>query len=306
MPKGSPVRVAKGPPMPLDKPDAELDKVQFLCRNFYVRESDRQVTVKVGRLGQREGSASVHFETAAGTASNKFKSKEGVIEFAPGETQKEITIDLISDPCWHATEEFSINLSEPNGVELGRNLKTVRVKIIDDDVFPSNKYCKEIMRPAPEGVLPQNVGTGPGMASHWGVMVEYFKLNFRNPVTRKGSIKCLITDEIDNAIKIGRIILSLYLVDEILTKYQHEDVDENEYMVRLLVVALIGLVFTFIEHFMDFRRCFWKVAGSSFNTLQSNLLRRSLSYTPENRVLVPTSLLTQASRIVVEEVVVNG
>jgi len=292
-----------------------VDTVQFMVGTFYATETDGQANLPVVRLGKREGAASVHFKTEAGSAhpGEQYVGREGVLEFGPGEAEKEISIELLADDCWHATQEFSVELSEACGAMLSKHLKSVRVKILDVDVFPSSRYAKEIIGPGPQSnhELPQNFGTDPGQANHWLVMMEYFKFNFRNPVVRRGSIKCLIADQIKNAISIGEMLLGLYLVDEILVKYGNlvstsDDVDESEYVIPLLVVALISLGFTLICHSLDYRRCFWKVGGGSLKLLQSNLLRRSLAYNPGSRALVPTSLLTQTTRIAVHDLTFNG
>merc|ERR1712232_1195416 len=82
--------------------------------------------------------------------------------------------------------------------------------------------------------------------------------------------------------------------------------DLTEHSFRLLVVV-IGLTLPIVfKHYLDYRRCFWKVGGASRATMQANLLRRYLAYDKRSRELVPESLLVQTTHGNVKDVVSNG
>eukprot|EP00928_Gymnodinium_smaydae_P038076 TRINITY_DN26333_c0_g1_i1.p1 TRINITY_DN26333_c0_g1~~TRINITY_DN26333_c0_g1_i1.p1 ORF type:complete len:879 (-),score=105.36 TRINITY_DN26333_c0_g1_i1:227-2863(-) len=290
---------------------SELDKVQFSARIYYFEETEREAKLTVQRLGKRDSPGSVCVETAPGSAQpgHKYVHTTQKLDFAPGEDEKEVSIKLLGDDCWHATEEFSVRMLNPENVQMSPSLKQVRVKIIDKDTFPTARYADVLMQVGKPGELRINLGEDDGQVSHWKVMFEYFRMNFRNRVVRTGSLKCLLADQIKNCLFVAEVILNMILVDQVLGKYMDMNgVTSNRtaLLPELLAIAGALLSFTLLEHFLDYRRCFWKVGGTSRKFLQSNLLRRNLAYTPESRALVPTSALLQACTTASHEVVHKG
>ena len=59
-----------------------------------------------------------------------------VLTFAPGETEKTVTIEIVDDNQWEPDEEFFLKLSllpdEREGVQLGR-ISIMEITIINDD-----------------------------------------------------------------------------------------------------------------------------------------------------------------------------
>mmetsp|Transcript_78576 Transcript_78576/g.138495 ORF Transcript_78576/g.138495 Transcript_78576/m.138495 type:complete len:922 (-) Transcript_78576:20-2785(-) len=270
-----------------------VDKVQFLMSTYYVSEADGSVSLQVLRLGKRAELGRVRFHTEDGTArqGEKYEAKEGVLEFQPGEQQKDIVINLQQEDIWQATMEFTVLLSEPDGVELVANLQRVRVKIVDDDTFPCKKFEKEMSTRATHTDLPHHFGVAKDKAKHWPVMREYFKMNFRIPVVKRGSIKLLLRDFALNLLAIGQMLLQIQLVDEIL---DNTALSAEDSLLPLTLIAVAFLMQTGVEHYLEYQSKFWKVGGASRKFLMANVLRRWLAYNLEYRNLVPTSMLTQA------------
>eukprot|EP00931_Biecheleriopsis_adriatica_P079033 TRINITY_DN5244_c0_g1_i1.p1 TRINITY_DN5244_c0_g1~~TRINITY_DN5244_c0_g1_i1.p1 ORF type:complete len:907 (-),score=145.26 TRINITY_DN5244_c0_g1_i1:66-2786(-) len=312
------VKVAQ---LPLDALDC-LDLVQFLSPVYYFMESDRLAVVNVVRLGKRETPASIEYSTISGSAKSgeKYVATSGLLEFGPGEIEKDIHLLLLEDDCWQATQDFVVQLSNPQGMELSAGLAETTVKIIDDDVFPSNRFADALLRPGPPGQLPDNIGNAKGQAGQWRVMFAYFALNFRNKLVRRGSFKCFFADQLKNLFFVAEVFLQMFLVDEVIGKSECvEELDAANagarlcgedpdpiVVVQLLAIAGIRLLMTGVEHIMDYSRCYWRVGGTSRKFLQSNLLRRNLAYTAESRALVGTSMLTQAVTTATREVVHKG
>ena len=80
----------------------------------------------------------VDWATADGTgavAGSDYESGSATLEFAPGETDKAILIDVIGDLADEADETFTTTISSPQNANLGNATETVT--IVDNDPFPT-------------------------------------------------------------------------------------------------------------------------------------------------------------------------
>ena len=118
--------------------------LQLEATAFSVTERTPSVTLTVVRSGGTTQAASVNYATADGTAqaSHDYAAASGVLQFAPGETRKAVTIPIIDDAIVEGNETFTLGLSGAagSGVSLGSALSAV-VTIHSDDA------------PRPPGVL---------------------------------------------------------------------------------------------------------------------------------------------------------
>merc|ERR1719379_1260653 len=128
----------------------------------------------------------------------KFKHTSGIAVFGPDETMVTVPVTIINDEIYEPTE-FSMSLSAPEKCETGLYLHKCRVKIIEDDTFPSNKYKAEI-------------SSDPRSAPGLGLMLEYAKFNFNSNVVMKASMKVVLSDVVDNVFFIWSLFLGKYLV----------------------------------------------------------------------------------------------
>ncbi len=119
-----------------------LSTIAFSDPNYSIDEdssSDRAVTLT--RTGNTNLAASITLTLTQGTAStDDFDSTPIVVEFAPGETEKSISIPIVNDESVEsANETIQLSLSNPgNGVAIGSQ-GTAELTIVDDEpsVSPS-------------------------------------------------------------------------------------------------------------------------------------------------------------------------
>merc|ERR1719174_1202568 len=125
-----------------------LDIVQFSNMFFYVVEGSGKVALTAMRIGAMETLCSVEFETEdnSAKAGQKYKRTRGRIEFLPGEELKSIEIKILEDDSFDTNLDFQVNMADPIGCQLGSTMKSCRVVIIDDDVFPTNVYREVILK----------------------------------------------------------------------------------------------------------------------------------------------------------------
>ena len=108
--------------------------VHFDAASASVSEAAGSITVTVSRSGVTDGTASVQYATADGTAGPAdYGAVSGTLTFRPGEASKTIDIPIINDQSHEADETFTIALSNPG---LGTDTDapaTETVTILDDD-----------------------------------------------------------------------------------------------------------------------------------------------------------------------------
>ncbi|WP_414567542.1 PA14 domain-containing protein [Nostoc sp. CCY 9925] len=103
-----------------------------------VNESDGTVTVTVLRSGNLSGTSSIKYATLAGTATvgndyaNGGEEIEGTLNFAPGESSKQIIIPIFDDALAESDENFSVAIDQPEGATLGTQ-RTLGITIKDND-----------------------------------------------------------------------------------------------------------------------------------------------------------------------------
>lgn len=280
--------------------------LQFSTSIYYAKEGDdNEMTIDVMRLGADQGYSKCHFATqdGDGKAGLRYQSTSGDVEFEPGETMKQITVPIIESRAWSSTLEFKVVLSEPEGCILGRYLYLCRVKVIDPDCFPTNKY-EELIRANEWDIIPM-----------WGLLVEYFKFNFySNPVVTRRSRHQVLCDQVSNMYFILRLYISKVLVDRVVGDgcepledrkkimfvfdcHQPGD-DKAEIMTPILVVLCCLMVVPFAAvHYADYKEVFFKIGGTSRKTVQGNLVRKFLNYDESARSqLGPSDLIMAITR----------
>jgi len=275
--------------------------IQFSTRMYYCTESDKSTSVDVVRLGDCTAACSISFKTVDGSArkGEKYLQTEGTLEFASGDDAKPINLKLLQNDNWDATLEFSVCLSDPTGgARIGKYLDNCTVKIIDDDAFPTNKYREELLGQRCEEI------------SHWQLMFQYIKMNYTDPAVRAGTRKLFIADAFHNIYFILMVFLSWYMVDQILSakaqENQHDLLFPDKPLTTLYVITAATIVPTFVTHFADYRRSFWKIGGASRKRLQANLLRKFLNYDAASRAKVKEAELIMAMTRDTADLVANG
>jgi hypothetical protein len=85
---------------------------------------------------------SVAFATVDGTATagSDYQAGGGTVAFAPGETTKTVTIDVLGDTAVEPDETFSVNLSSPVGAAVAR-AQGIGTILNDDSPAPPPARC---------------------------------------------------------------------------------------------------------------------------------------------------------------------
>ncbi len=105
-------------------------------------EAAGTVEVIVTRTGGREGTATVRYATAPGTATpgSDYTPVSGTLTFAPGETTHSFSIPLIDDAVGEPAETIQVTLSSITGNTSAGAAMTGTVTIIDNDLTPLESW----------------------------------------------------------------------------------------------------------------------------------------------------------------------
>eukprot|EP00930_Biecheleria_cincta_P082408 TRINITY_DN72142_c0_g1_i1.p1 TRINITY_DN72142_c0_g1~~TRINITY_DN72142_c0_g1_i1.p1 ORF type:complete len:990 (+),score=145.86 TRINITY_DN72142_c0_g1_i1:90-3059(+) len=276
------------------------DIIQFGSALYYCSESDGLVLIEVVRLGRDDNVCSCSYTTRdiSARAGEKFEQSEGRVIFSAGETRKTIEIRLIENSTFDATLEFAVDLIEPEGAELGRYLSTCSIIIADDDAFPSNKYA-DLLKVDRAHECPQFL-----------LMLEYFKSCLKDKQVFRCALRNMVTDQTRNLCVVWQVVLSKYVVDQILTDPPLPSVTdgfapsgrEGRMMLTVALSLLPHLVLLVINRMKVCRR----IQGMVINQLQGNLVRKFLHYDEQSHQQVSTADLVMAIARDVPELVENG
>lgn len=293
-----------------DVPESEQEPepeciLQFSTAVYYAKEGDdAEMSVDVMRLGNSDGECKCKFTTedGDGKAGQRYEAVSGELTFAPGEVIKQILIPIIDSRAWSAALEFKIVLSDVEGAILGRYLWLCRVKVIDPDCFPTNKY-EDFIRNNDWGGMPL-----------WGLLREYFKFNYVSvPLITRRSKWQLATDQLSNMYFILRLYIGKVLVDKVLNPNGTCDPgtkvfgifpcpdgpdDQIDKKLPVLLTLCFFMVVPLVPvHYAEYREVFFKLGGTSRKTIQGNLVRKFLNYDESARTqLAPSDLIMAVTR----------
>ncbi|WP_177418925.1 Calx-beta domain-containing protein [endosymbiont of Lamellibrachia barhami] len=101
-------------------------------------ESGPAITLTVDRTGGSDGTVTVDYATADGTATapDDYTAISGTLTFLDGELSKTLTLTPTGDTVWEPSETFTLNLSNPVDTTLGLASATVTITDDDDGVAP--------------------------------------------------------------------------------------------------------------------------------------------------------------------------
>mmetsp|Transcript_37276 Transcript_37276/g.112533 ORF Transcript_37276/g.112533 Transcript_37276/m.112533 type:complete len:807 (-) Transcript_37276:21-2441(-) len=342
-PSEQPLLAAEDPEQSARAPAGNENAIlQFSTELFFATEGeDHQMQIDVVRLGDSTGVSKVDYKTvdASAKAGEKYEATSGTLTFEAGEHMKSITVEILDDDKWNATLEFKVDLENPQGAQLGKYLHTCRVKVIDDDLFPTNKYAENFKSGTQEEI--------PGA----GLFFEYIKLCLHDPQVKWKTIKCILLDQLKGVYFFITMWLQLYMIDTVLHAHaphgeageageerllaeanstsrrflaralheEHGEGEEEGFGLMLhallvpgsrrqtaMLVAAVYIVPFFLIHLTDFWMCFISLRGSIRKLLQANLLRKFLNYKEEIRPTITLSQIQMAMVRDVQEVVEFG
>lgn len=115
--------------------------VKVTSNNDSIIESDTDVTFTVALDSSSFTTVTVDYETVGITAdpNSDFDPTSGSLIFSPGETIKNVTVNINQDSLSEADETFWLELSNATGATIG-NPGQALVTILDDDGFPSISF----------------------------------------------------------------------------------------------------------------------------------------------------------------------
>jgi hypothetical protein len=117
--------------------------IQFTPAVYTTSEADPNgqpgqavLTVVANRTGDPNATVTVDYSTRNGTAAagQDYAFRSGTVVFNAGETQKQIMVSLINDTLIESTENFFVDLTNPQNASFqGSGSPTATVNIVDDD-----------------------------------------------------------------------------------------------------------------------------------------------------------------------------
>jgi len=282
--------------------------VQFRGGVFHAQESEGSATVSVMRVGACQVRSTVKWRTDDGSAlaGVKYVAAQGELIFEKGESSKTIVIKVIDDNKWDSTLEFKLTLLEEGreSCHLGIYLRSCRVKIIDNDMFPTNRFRPQILKDRFGWV-----DTVPKSR----LLFEFFKMNYSNPTVKRGTLKIVCLKQLHNLNWLLMLTLRIHLVDTVLAQdhngkadFRDEDMMSGNRDYELGWVAAAHFFPLFILHLAEFSAVYFKVGGTTRKTVQANLLRKFLNYDDEARRHTNNSQLIMAMTEHTKNLVENG
>lgn len=267
------------------------DIVQFSTQIFFGDESDEKVRLGCMRLGTGVGTVKAKWETVDGSAKagEQYVQAKGEVVFDDGDLQnKSIWIELLNDDKWHATNEFKVKLLRPEGCMLGKYLHTVRVKVMDNNLFPSDTYPEVTQG---EDALAEVSGVG--------LFIQYFLLNFRQPGMGWRTILTLLLDQMSNLNIYLQRWMSLYMVDVVFNVKDKETEKQliffpSSRLSEAVVLACLFVIPMIFLHVWDYVKLQLDVKGHSKAFIRQNLARRYLNYNSESLDLVDNARIMMA------------
>jgi ABC-type multidrug transport system fused ATPase/permease subunit len=281
-----------------------LDIVQFSNMFFYVVEGSGKVALTAMRIGAMETLCSVEFETEdnSAKAGQKYKRTRGRIEFLPGEELKSIEIKILEDDSFDTNLDFQVNMADPIGCQLGSTMKSCRVVIIDDDVFPTNVYREVILKGDMEEINDFGIS----------LLIAFVKFAFlRVPLVGFRTVINLVLDQLYNINYLMGVWLNVYLVDVVFAVHKEETLKElwipHERLGTAVLVAMAILIPRALLTFIEFlKQGQLAVAGKVMLHLKVNLFRKYLYYNQASHAKVSVQELTKAMEGDINELTTRG
>ena len=131
--------------------DFEPGKLAFSAATYSVAENAGTATITVSRTGGSNGTATVKYATANGTATapDFYTAATGTLTFAEGIDSQTFTVTIIDNSAGQANKNLTLTLSAPTLATLGERTSAT-LTIINDDVDFTGNLTK--LTPAVEGI----------------------------------------------------------------------------------------------------------------------------------------------------------
>jgi len=198
-------------------------------------------------------------------------------------------IQLIDDGYWSTTLEFKVGLCEPEECELGLYLHTCRVKVLNDELFPSTKFKQVAMGE-------EAVSTVPSLQ----LWLEYLKLIFHIEGIAWRTALTVLMSQLPNIYLVFQLQINVYMVDVLFSEEAIHNKDGVEfifpglYFSRMTAASLVGFLYVMpmvLCHYWEYRKVKLDMGAMVREFLQGSLIRRYLNYTDESRRAVQPAIL---------------
>eukprot|EP00931_Biecheleriopsis_adriatica_P047418 TRINITY_DN27339_c0_g1_i1.p1 TRINITY_DN27339_c0_g1~~TRINITY_DN27339_c0_g1_i1.p1 ORF type:complete len:856 (+),score=144.83 TRINITY_DN27339_c0_g1_i1:67-2634(+) len=283
-----------------ERAEADLDEVQFAAPMFFTLE-DQPAVVRLMRVGKADSSCSVRWCTEDGSAKagDKYEAAEGVLDFAPGELSKQVSIKIFSSSTFNTDLEFGVHLQVVNKCKLGQ-LTVARVMILDNDVFPNDSFRDLVADQNEDSLRTQGVA----------LIMSYMKLAM---MSVKGvwwkALLTVLWDQLENVYDICMIFLRIYLIDVVLHPEKGGDdlLMKGQPKATALLLAAMYIVPCFVLLIVErLKRGPWYMGDDLKDNLKVNVFRKYLNYTDEARREAPMHVLQAAMSADIPDLVENG
>jgi ABC-type multidrug transport system fused ATPase/permease subunit len=267
-----------------DMASTEKPIVQFAMPLVICSEDDVEVQVQLVRLGLINSVSVVHYTTrdATAKAGREYLATQGTVTFNPGDSMRWLSVPVISVSGWNPSNDFQIELLEEGASNaiLGRYLRRTRVKVVNNDCFPTQTHQEHIVRAIQESPPNMEGRSTP----FWAMMLEYCKWNFQDPTVRKRTIRKILFGGLHNAEFTLSLFLNVYLIDFILnsTRDEEELLFPNR-LVNLILASTLKLFTMLLLHICDWISAGAGLIGPSQVMLHGALVERYLNYDESTR-----------------------
>jgi hypothetical protein len=112
------------------------------CTPYEAREQNGTIRIPVWRTGDLGSSATVYLRSVDSSAigGDDYVAVQGSLTFAPGETNKEISVQILDDDRPEETESFTLLLQPTAGNTVTGPTDTAKIQILDDDSAHLNHW----------------------------------------------------------------------------------------------------------------------------------------------------------------------
>lgn len=188
----------------------DFDIVHFSSPVFYCDDGQHHVTIDIIRFGALATPCAVRWKTLDSAAKGMvhYIPCEQEVHFRPGQAEASITIQVIPDPTWQPHLEFQVQLAEPSHCTLGLYLNNCRVKIIDNDVFPTNAYRFAVKKGA----------AGIQAMSKTNLTMDFFALVWCVRGARWRTVLMILLDQLWNFYLYFVLKATIYMADVLFVK----------------------------------------------------------------------------------------
>ena len=163
--------------------------------------------MSINRLGSSNGVARCMYSTfdmSAIAGKNYIAIEPTWVEFAVGETSKEVVVDVLPTLLFEGTLEFGLYIDEKivEGAAVGKYLHTCSVKIIDKSFFPT-KSLREWVK----GGNTEAIEKVPS----WRLIVDFVQMCWSIKETNEGTKKVILAHQYNSFHAILTIFITLYV-----------------------------------------------------------------------------------------------